>query len=172
MPYTRQTLESLKARFNFSIDFRQIAPGFWLTGEIPRLTDYETANLNQRENINQVVKTENGYSNDNIIDDQAIVLETKKGLVDILGCCHSGIINTLNYIVKKMGRCHIYSVIGGTHLALVNDHTRKKSIDALYGFDIDSIGISHCSGLDAMILLREKFKERFFYGRVGTVLEV
>ena len=172
LPYTYQSLESRKAIFNFSTDFREIASGFWLTGEIPRITDYETASLNQITNDIQLIRTEKGYQEDNIIDDQSIVIETSKGLIVILGCCHAGIINTLSYISKKMGTRSFHAVYGGTHLGAANDETKRKSIAALHEFNIDRIGFAHCSGLDIMAKMTREFGNRSFYSHVGTVLEV
>jgi 7,8-dihydropterin-6-yl-methyl-4-(beta-D-ribofuranosyl)aminobenzene 5'-phosphate synthase len=165
VPFTRQAIEDRNVKFNFSTEFREIAPGLWLTGEVPRITEYEIGHTNQ------VLKTESGYLKDNVIDDQSIVIETGKGLLVILGCCHSGIINTLNYIFEKMGSRHIYAVIGGTHLAPVSEEQREKSIGALKGFDIERIGISHCSGLKTAVRMVEDFGDRFFFCNVGTTIE-
>lgn len=165
VPYPRPLLEGKGAAFKFSNEFRQIEPGMWLTGEVPRRTDYE------RGDKNQVVKSNGGYLKDDILDDQSVVIETEKGLFIILGCCHSGIINTLSYIVEKMGQCHIYAVIGGTHLGPVSDEQREKSIDALKAFDIEHIGVSHCTGLKTATRLAGEFGDRFFFCNVGTVVE-
>jgi len=165
VPYPRPLLEGKGATFKFSNEFRQIEPGMWLTGEVPRRTDYE------RGDKNQVVKSNEGYVNDDLLDDQSVVIETEKGLFIILGCCHSGIINTLSYIVEKMGQRHIYAVIGGTHLGPVSDEQREKSIDALKVFDIEHIGVSHCTGLKAASRLAGEFGDRFFFCNVGTVVE-
>ena len=70
----------------------------WLTGEVPRRTDYESGDPNQ------VVKSGDGYVQDRLRDDQSVAIETQNGLLIVLGCCHSGIVNTLSYIVEKMGR--------------------------------------------------------------------
>ena len=165
VPYPRPLLEGKGAAFKFSNEFRQIEPGMWLTGEVPRRTDYE------RGDKNQVVKSNGGYLKDDILDDQSVVIETEKGLFIILGCCHSGIINTLSYIVEKMGQCHIYAVFGGTHLGPVSDEQREKSIDALKAFDIEHIGVSHCTGLKTATRLAGEFGDRFFFCNVGTVVE-
>ena len=165
VPYPRPLLEGKGATFKFSNEFRQSEPGMWLTGEVPRRTDYE------RGDKNQVVKSNEGYVNDNLLDDQSVVIETEKGLFIILGCCHSGIINTLSYIVEKIGRRHIYAVIGGTHLGPVSDEQREKSIDALKAFDIERLGVSHCTGLKTASRLAGEFGDRFFFCNVGTVVE-
>jgi 7,8-dihydropterin-6-yl-methyl-4-(beta-D-ribofuranosyl)aminobenzene 5'-phosphate synthase len=165
VPYPRPLLEGKGATFKFSNEFRQIEPGMWLTGEVPRRTDYE------RGDKNQVVKSNGGYVKDDILDDQSVVIETEKGLFVVLGCCHSGIINTLSYIVEKMGRRHIYAVIGGTHLGPVSDEQKEKSIDALKAFDIERLGVSHCTGLKTASRLAGEFGDRFFFCNVGTVVE-
>jgi 7,8-dihydropterin-6-yl-methyl-4-(beta-D-ribofuranosyl)aminobenzene 5'-phosphate synthase len=165
VPYPRPLLEAKGARFQFSDQFRQIEPGLWLTGEVPRRTDYELGDKKQ------VIKSADGYVKDDIMDDQSVVVETEKGLFIILGCCHSGIINTLSYIMEKMGPRHIYAVIGGTHLGPVSDVQRDKSIDALKAFDIERLGVSHCTGQKTASLLAAQFGERFFFCNVGTAVE-
>jgi 7,8-dihydropterin-6-yl-methyl-4-(beta-D-ribofuranosyl)aminobenzene 5'-phosphate synthase len=165
VPYPRPLLEAKGATFKFSGEFRQIEPGLWLTGEVPRRTDYELGDGKQ------MIKSGEGYVKDDLQDDQSVVVETGKGLFIILGCCHSGIINTLSYIMEKMGRRPIYAVIGGTHLGPVSDTQRDKSIAALKGFNIERLGVSHCTGQKTASLLAGEFGERFFFCNVGTVVE-
>jgi len=166
VPYPRALLEAKGAKFNLSDQFRQIEPGLWLTGEVPRRTDYETGDQKQ------VVKSGETFVKDDLRDDQTVVIETAKGLLVISGCCHAGIINTLSYIVEKMGRRDIHAVIGGTHLGPVSDAQREKSIDALKAFHIERLGVSHCTGQQTSVILAREFGERFFFCNVGTVVEV
>lgn len=42
IPFRRTLLESLGARFRLKRDFCEIAPGLFLTGEVPRTTPFET----------------------------------------------------------------------------------------------------------------------------------
>lgn len=165
VPHPRPLLEAKGARFVFGDQFREIEPGLWLTGEVPRRTDYE------RGDEKQVLKSLQGYVRDDLRDDQSVVVETEKGLFIILGCCHAGLINTLSYILEKMGRRPIHAVIGGTHLGPVSDEQREKSIDALKTFAIERIGVSHCTGLKTAARLAAEFGERFFFCNVGTVVE-
>lgn len=165
VPYPRPLLEAKGAAFKFSNQFRQIEPGLWLTGEVPRRTDYELGDQKLS------VKSGDGYQKDDVRDDQSVVIETEKGLFIVLGCCHSGIINTLNYIVEKMGTRRIHAVIGGTHLGPVGDEQREKSIEALKAFNIERLGVSHCTGLKTATRLAGEFGERFFFCNVGTVVE-
>ena len=166
VPYPPALLEAKGAKFSFGRKFRQIAPGMWLTGEVPHKTAFE------KGDIDLVLKSGTEYVKDDILDDQSVVFETEKGLFVVLGCCHSGIINTLSYILEKLGRRQIHSVIGGTHLGPVSDEQREKSIAALKAFDIERLGVSHCTGQKTACRLAAEFGDRFFFCNVGTVVEV
>ncbi|MFW6149808.1 MAG: MBL fold metallo-hydrolase [Atribacterota bacterium] len=166
IPHRQVKLESNGAEFVFNSNFEEITPDMMITGEIPRKTDFEKGDKNQ------VIKSEKSFVKDPISDDQTLVFNTNKGLFIILGCSHSGIINILNYIIEKTGEKHIHTIIGGTHLGPANAEVREKSIQALKKFDIERIGVSHCTGLEVSARLLSEFGERFFFCNVGTVVEV
>ena len=166
IPFRRIVLESKGANFKFNTDFKEIISGLFLTGEVPRKTEFEKGDKFQ------VVKTEKGYTKDPILDDQTVIINNKKGLFIILGCSHAGIINILNYAIQKTGQQHILAVIGGTHLGSVSEEVREKSIQALKKFDIGRIGVSHCTGLKTSVHLAQEYGNRFFFCNVGTVIEV
>ncbi len=165
IPYTKEELEAAGARFSLSTEFREISPGLWLTGEVPRSSEFEN------DGMRQLIRTGNGEEEDDVSDDQSAVCETEKGLVVILGCCHSGLINTLTYISEKMGTRRFHAVIGGTHLAPASPQTQEKTLEALSSFEIGRIGVSHCSGIDIVAALKTFYGKDAFYARVGTTLE-
>ena len=53
---------------------------------------------------------------DPLLDDQALFFDTADGLVVLLGCAHSGVVNTLEYIRHLTGGRPIHTVLGGMHL--------------------------------------------------------
>jgi 7,8-dihydropterin-6-yl-methyl-4-(beta-D-ribofuranosyl)aminobenzene 5'-phosphate synthase len=166
IPFRREILESKGADFVFNTEPKEIVPGMILSGEIPRQTSFEQGDKKL------VVKDKKGYVQDSILDDQTLIIKTAKGLFIILGCSHSGIINIINYAIEKTGQEHIHTIIGGTHLGPADKETREKSIEALKQFDIERIGVSHCTGLETSMQLYYEFGERFFFCNVGTVVEV
>lgn len=166
VPFCREALESAGANFNFSTVFREIAPDIYLTGEVPRTTDFEFGDNDI------LLKTPDGFIKDTVQDDQSIVIKTTKGLAIILGCAHAGIINILNYAREKTGESRIHAIIGGTHLWSVSQEQQDKSIEALSGMDIERLGVSHCTGFDMSMRLAQVFQKRFFMCNVGTVLEL
>jgi 7,8-dihydropterin-6-yl-methyl-4-(beta-D-ribofuranosyl)aminobenzene 5'-phosphate synthase len=166
IPHTRELLESLGARFDLSRDFREIVPGMYLTGEIPRRTDFETGNDWPLEYENKVAKT--NY----VPDDQTLVIDTEDGLFILLGCTHSGIINTVEYILGKLGRTRISLIMGGTHLGPAGPVQQSRSIEELLKFDIRRIGVCHCTGTFVGAQMSQAFGPRFFNCNVGTVVEL
>ncbi|MCD6525419.1 MAG: MBL fold metallo-hydrolase [Desulfuromonas sp.] len=163
----RELLETLGAQFHFTPQFQQVGEGVYVTGQIPRNTPYEKGdgNLVQRDATGQ-------FFPDPFADDMAVVVETARGLVVVLGCAHAGIINTLNYISEVMQRDRFYAVVGGTHLGPVSQEQFELTVAALKNFHIEKLGVSHCTGQARAAQLRNEFGKRFFFGSVGAVLEV
>jgi 7,8-dihydropterin-6-yl-methyl-4-(beta-D-ribofuranosyl)aminobenzene 5'-phosphate synthase len=166
IPFRREILESKGAHLIFNRDFKEIVPGMMLSGEIPRLTEFEKGSKRF------LLKTEQGFAQDFILDDQTLVINSDKGLVIILGCSHSGITNIINHIIQKTGKTHIRTVIGGTHLGPASEDTKEKTIRALKEYDIDKIGVSHCTGLETSMRLYQEFGDRFFFCNVGSTIEI
>lgn len=167
LPFVRELLESRGAEFRLNKEWTEIAPQIFLTGEIPRKTPYEVV-----EPALQTQDETGEFVPDPIMDDQALVIDTKKGLLIVLGCAHAGIVNTINHAMEKTGKTHIHAVIGGTHLWPVSEDQREKTIEALQTFDMDYIGVSHCTGLLPAMRLARTFGQRFLFCNVGSVFEM
>ena len=166
IPFRREILESRGTQFKFNTSFRKIAPDLMLSGEIPRLTEFEKGSKKF------LLKTKEGYAQDLIFDDQTLIVNTEKGLIIILGCSHSGMINIINHIIDKTGQNHIRTIIGGTHLGSASEETKEKTIQALKKFDIEKIGVSHCTGLETSMRLFQEFGDRFFFCSVGSIIDI
>jgi 7,8-dihydropterin-6-yl-methyl-4-(beta-D-ribofuranosyl)aminobenzene 5'-phosphate synthase len=164
IPYSRTELESAGASFDLSKEFRQISPGLYLTGEIPRVNAFEAGDLELYSDIN--------YSRiDTAPDDQSLVLDTEKGLVVVLGCCHSGIVNTLDHIEKIIGRNDFYAVIGGTHLGFCSQDQLDKTVTGLIRKKISKLAASHCTGFKASARLYREMPKQFQIAMVGYALD-
>lgn len=166
IPFTRSLLESEGAIFSLDDQWREIEAGMYISGEVPRINDFEVGEQNF------AIKKGDSYYPDKVLDDQSLIIKTDRGLFIILGCAHAGIINILDYAVKRTCCEKICSVIGGTHLGPVSKEQREKTIKALKRFQIETIGVSHCTGLEAAMDLKREFGERFFFCNVGTVVEI
>ncbi len=165
-PYKTGYLECLGAHFVFNTDFIEAAKGIFLTGEVPRKTSFE------KPDPRLFSEMDGKRVPDLFLDDQSLILASAKGWVVILGCAHSGMINTLHHVVDKTRNEKIYAVLGGTHLGFLTPEQTEESIRALKDLGVEKIGVSHCTGVNAAFRLRQEFGDRYFYGSVGSVFEI
>jgi 7,8-dihydropterin-6-yl-methyl-4-(beta-D-ribofuranosyl)aminobenzene 5'-phosphate synthase len=165
MMHSREQLESAGATFTISTEFREIAPGMFLTGEVPRVTAFEAGDQGLYCDCT-------GQDVDCTPDDQSLVLETGRGLVVILGCCHAGLVNTLEHIACLTGRRDIYAVVGGTHLGFCGQVQLEMTISALKRWGIQKVAASHCTGFAASARLSREMPKEFQAAFVGYTLEV
>jgi 7,8-dihydropterin-6-yl-methyl-4-(beta-D-ribofuranosyl)aminobenzene 5'-phosphate synthase len=166
IPYTKIELEDAGATFRFSKEPTHIGDFITVTGEVKRKTDFEK--------IDATLYVEEGdeLKGDELMDDQALVLKTVKGLFVVLGCAHRGMINTIEYAQKITGEDKIYGVIGGTHLVAADELQMVETVRALQAYKIQRLGVSHCTGPQASARLADEFGDRFFYNNTGSVIEL
>jgi 7,8-dihydropterin-6-yl-methyl-4-(beta-D-ribofuranosyl)aminobenzene 5'-phosphate synthase len=166
IPYKTAYLESLGANFVFNKDFVEVEKGIFLTGEVPRNTSFEKPDPRLLSEIDGRV------NQDIFLDDQSLILDTDKGLVVILGCAHSGVINIIQHVINKTGKDKFHAILGGTHLDFLTPEQLEASIKSLKKMEVEKIGVSHCTGMGAAFRFHQEFGDRFFYGCVGSALEV
>ena len=166
IPFHRQTLESLGARFNLSREPVRITDSIMTTGEIPMVTDYETIEPRLQ------VKEGKRFKPDKLLDDQALIITTGAGLVVILGCAHRGVINTLYHAQKLTGVKAIYGVFGGCHLINATEERVWLTIAALKELGVQHLGLSHCTGLAASAIMAREFGDCFLFNVAGTTVSL
>ena len=149
--------------FKFNAGPVELHKGFHLTGPVPRITDFEDTG-------GQFFRDEECREVDTLVDDQAAFIETDAGLVVILGCAHSGIINTLEYISRLTDSCTIHTIIGGMHLVHASRERMNKTVEALKDFNIKNLYLAHCTGFEAGARLMTEFPESCKSCKVGTII--
>ncbi|MCG6911419.1 MAG: MBL fold metallo-hydrolase [Deltaproteobacteria bacterium] len=136
-----------------------------LTGHIPRKTDFETPG-------GPFFYDPAGRRPDPIDDDMALWVHTPRGLVVVVGCCHAGVVNTLDYIRYLNDGMHVHALVGGFHLMGAGSLRLERTMDALKTFDIDLLVPCHCTGDDTVKLLSDTFGDRVSPGFAGKVLQI
>jgi len=165
IPYSEEFLVGMGASFSYSDAFREVMPGVFLTGEVPRLTAFEEGDAGLFCDFS-------GCQRDRIPDDQSLVIVTEKGLLLLLGCCHAGVVNTLELAREKTGVGEVYGVVGGCHLAFSPQAQIDATMKALKKFGVRKICAGHCTGFHAAARLAAEFPGGFKPMQVGYVLEV
>lgn len=166
IPFSREELEALGASFTLSREPVWITDDIVTTGEIPMITQYEQIDPNL------YVKVDEEFVPDPLLDDRALIIKTDVGLVVILGCGHRGIINTLHHARELTGVELVHTVIGGTHLVSASEERVRLTAAALREFGIRRLGVSHCTGMPAAMMLAQEFGDIFFFNNAGTRITV
>jgi 7,8-dihydropterin-6-yl-methyl-4-(beta-D-ribofuranosyl)aminobenzene 5'-phosphate synthase len=113
----------------------------------------------------------NVYLTGQIIFEQALVLNTEKGLVVITGCAHPGIVNLLSRAKKILPR-NIYLVLGGFHLRNAAEDWVKKIIGNFRELGVLKVGATHCTGDRAIQLFKDDYGDNYIPLGVGKNLKI
>jgi 7,8-dihydropterin-6-yl-methyl-4-(beta-D-ribofuranosyl)aminobenzene 5'-phosphate synthase len=144
----------------------KIAEGITTTGEVPRITDFES--------VRGFWTVRNrSFVDDLMLDDQSLVIDVEgKGLVVVAGCAHAGIINTIKYAQKITANSKVYAVLGGFHLISADAKRIQATVDELKKLDPQVIGPGHCTGKKAVKNIGELFGDRCRTIHTGDVIDL
>lgn len=137
-----------------------IKPGCCVTGHIPRVMDFETG-------TQKFFLDERCSKLDEISDEQAMVIESSKGLIVLTGCGHAGLINTILYAQTLYGGAHVHAVLGGFHLKPVGQEYIARTIQELVKIGPEFVGACHCTGDLAIEMLKNEPSFNFLSLQTG-----
>jgi 7,8-dihydropterin-6-yl-methyl-4-(beta-D-ribofuranosyl)aminobenzene 5'-phosphate synthase len=165
----RKAYEATGGRFIENSDGADIFPGAWLTGPVPR--KYPERNWS----MSGKVQTPDGLVEDTVPEDQSLVLDTTRGLVVLTGCGHAGIVNILTYTAAKYPGRAVDAVIGGLHLFAATDKQLDWTGDEFKQFKVANLLGAHCTGIEAVYLLRQRAgltRRTALVGAVGSTFSL
>jgi 7,8-dihydropterin-6-yl-methyl-4-(beta-D-ribofuranosyl)aminobenzene 5'-phosphate synthase len=143
---------------------RLIFPDVGITGPIPRTHPWEDTG-------GPFYLDAEGRHPDLIVDDMAMWVNTSRGLIIILGCCHSGLVNTVEHIRSASGVERVFGVIGGLHLVNASRERLAATCSALRTWNPDFVVPCHCTGDEAMAFLRDELGSKVTQGYAGLELQ-
>jgi len=112
-----------------------------------------------------------GESNGRKIFEQSLAVKTGDGLAVICGCAHPGV----NNIVRKISEdfsSKVDLLIGGFHLKDNTDEINKRIIGDLKDSGVQRVMPMHCTGKQAVELIRSEFGSGFRWLKEGDVVEL
>jgi 7,8-dihydropterin-6-yl-methyl-4-(beta-D-ribofuranosyl)aminobenzene 5'-phosphate synthase len=139
-----------------------LGDGVWLTGVVPRThaSEHGTDGFFLDKDCTQP---------DALEDDQSLFFDTRDGVVVLLGCAHSGVVNTLTHIRALTDR-PLAAAIGGMHLRDGNTSTLRPAIDTLRRLTPRLLVPLHCTSFAARVELANALPG-YTHGAVGTMFE-
>lgn len=141
-----------------------VSEGLTATGPVPRLTDFEDTG-------GPFFLDEACTRPDPLEDDQSVFFSTTEGTVVLLGCAHSGVVNTLRYIRQLTNDRPIHAVIGGMHLVGASSRRIERTIEELKRIGVGRLAPAHCTGMPATVALWTAFPDTCITCHVGKTFE-
>lgn len=89
--------------------------------------------------------------------EQALVIETSKGLVILTGCSHPGVVQIVEAARQQRGKDSVRLLLGGFHMLQQSAAEIQATISALQRLNVAVAVPTHCSGELAIKLFRETF---------------
>ncbi len=106
---------------------------------------------------------------DGAIIEQALIVQTNKGLVVMTGCAHPGIVEIVKR-AKAYGE--VYLVMGGFHLADKSAQEIETVIAELKRFGVRQVAPSHCTGEAAIRQFSAAFGADFIQAGAGLRIAI
>lgn len=161
---TRAALRSLHGRLVCTERPTPVADRLTVTGQVPRQTDFEDVG-------GPFFLDEACTTPDLLVDDQSVFFDTTEGTVVLLGCAHSGVINTLRYVRQVTAERPIRAVIGGMHLIAAKPERIARTVEEFQRLGVRQLAPGHCTGMPAMVALWTAFPANCTTCHAGSIFE-
>jgi 7,8-dihydropterin-6-yl-methyl-4-(beta-D-ribofuranosyl)aminobenzene 5'-phosphate synthase len=166
IPWEKNELENLGARFTFKTHSYELFPDIWTSGEITRNSEYEYIDETYQQRISE------SYIHDEIHDDMCLILNTINGLIVLLGCGHAGPINSIKHAMRLTKKKKILAIMGGMHLHHAPEDKIEKIAFNLAALQPEYLVPLHCTGFRMISRMFTLFKNRVKLLNVGDTFEM
>lgn len=145
----------------------QVAAGgtFYISGEVPRVTGYETGLPGHMRRS----ADGKGWEPDPLIMDERFVsVHVKdKGQFIFSACSHAGLINVLKHARGLFPAVPLYGAMGGLHLSGSTEKIIPDTIRDLQTFGLKLVAPGHCTGWRALTAMASVFGDELAPSAVG-----
>jgi 7,8-dihydropterin-6-yl-methyl-4-(beta-D-ribofuranosyl)aminobenzene 5'-phosphate synthase len=128
----------------------------YVSGEIPRVTSYETGVRNQvRRN------PDGAWEPDPLLmDERFLAVAVKgKGVIVFTACSHAGVVNVLGHARNCFPQQKLHAVMGGFHLSGDTEACIPETVRDMAAIGLAVIAPGHCTGWRAINALAQQFGE-------------
>jgi len=140
---------------------------FFVSGEIPRVTAFETGMQGQHR---RTLDGQDWEPDPLVIDERFIAVSVKgKGVIVLTACSHAGVVNVMTHARECFAGETLYGVLGGFHLSGGNERIIPETVAELRAFELKLIAAAHCTGWRAVNALADAFGDAVAPAAVGKV---
>jgi 7,8-dihydropterin-6-yl-methyl-4-(beta-D-ribofuranosyl)aminobenzene 5'-phosphate synthase len=137
---------------------RGLLDGFFsYSGEIPRVTSFETGRL---DHLARVSDQQPWGPDPLLLDERYLAVNIRdQGLMVFSACSHAGIVNVLLDVQHRFGDTPVYGIFGGLHLVGTLEQIIPETVGYLRGLGLRQVVPAHCTGFRAVHALLEAMGE-------------
>lgn len=144
----RDKVVTFNGRLIESVSFRKIFSTGAVTGEIP--ARYKGAPM----------------------PEQALIVESARGLAVVTGCSHPGIVRIVEAVKREFPARPITHVLGGFHLMDKSVREIRSVVGRMHALGVQSVGPTHCTGNQAKRIFQETYGDQVLPVAAGARLEL
>ena len=164
MPFLKEKIIALKGMLTPIRTPLEFAPGMFVSGKIPFLTDFEVPN----PPAYRLVPPD--MIQDEIGEELTLIINLGKELVIVSGCSHRGIVNMIQNAVSVTGISTVRAIVGGLHLG-GREQRISRTIEELDKLAVKEFYIGHCTGEKAIEQFKATFGDRVHRTQSGMLIE-
>ena len=138
---------------------------FYVSGEIPRVTKFETGLPGHHR---RTADDSDWEPDPLLMDERFVAVRVRdKGILVLTACSHAGVVNVMTHARDCLHEAPLHGVLGGFHLAGTNERIIPETVEALREFRLQSIAAAHCTGWRAVNALAAAFGDAVVPSAVG-----
>ncbi len=154
--------DSVNSRLVFTHDVVQINDNMTLVGNIPLLPEYPMT-----ESFFRRGDSSHPWVQDPMDHEQFLVVEEEEGVYIFSGCSHKGVMSVIARAGELFAGKKILGLIAGMHLYVLPLQEQKKIVDFICDLGIEWIFPVHCTGMEAIVMFKERMGDRCVIASAG-----
>lgn len=181
-PWQGDTVRKLIPRLEITHDVRKLNDCMTMVGDIPPLPEYPMAEkyfyLVREWNV--IPPDANFYTDekgvlwvqDQMKHEQFLAVSEGDGIYIFSGCCHVGVMAILARAKELFPDKKIRGLIAGMHLYAFPKEKQAEIVDSICALGLEWVFPVHCTGMDAVIMFKERLGDRCVIASAGQSYEL
>lgn len=167
MRWSDEFIQKIMPRLRFTEGVVKINDNMTLVGNTKPLSEYPMTDKFYRPAKNR----EDKFLEDPMDHEQFLVVREEKGIYIFSGCSHVGMMAVINRARELFPGERIVALIAGMHLYPLTKEEKSKVVNCICGLGIEKVFPVHCTGMEAILMFKERLGEGCVTASAGETYE-
>lgn len=154
--------EEIRPRLILTQNVTELNDNMTLVADIPLLEEYPMTEKFFRKD-----ETGEGFIQDPMNHEQFLVIEEGEVLYVFSGCSHKGVMSIIARVKELFPGKKVTAFIAGMHLYPLPLEEQEKIVDSVCSLGVKYVFPVHCTGIEAIVMFKERLKERAVIASAG-----